>query len=415
MAVDAADPARLTRAAISRGALASLDDTPLTVIAAGKGAWPMARAVCESAHASIVRGLIAGPRLSGSVPSPFEWFDAAHPVPDQQSLQAALRSLSLAAGVEEDGCLLVLLSGGASSMLAAPAGSLTLVDKRRAASALLAAGAPIDRLNCVRKHLSAIKGGRLAARAPRSMTLAISDVHGPVADDPCVIGSGPTVGDPTTFRQALHIVREAGEGIPVPVLAHLERGAAGHEAETIKPGDVRLARATYNVIGNRHAAMEEAMRAAQARGYVVHAIPDATAGEAREAVQRFIAEARWIADGAARPLCVLASGETTVHVRGQGRGGRNQEFALAAAPLIAGLGRAAVLGSAGTDGRDGPTDAAGAIVDSSTLERATRGGIEWRTALADNDAYAFFQPLGDLLMWSPTGANVGDVHVLLIA
>ena len=162
-------------------------------------------------------------------------------------------------------------------------------------------------------------------------------------------------------------------------------------------------------------AMEGAMRAAQQRGYVVQSIPDATTGEAREAAQRFLAEAKWFSEGAARPLCVIASGETTVHVKGHGRGGRNQEFALAAAPLVAGIGRAAVLASAGTDGRDGPTDSAGGVVDSSTLERATRAGVDWRAALADNDAYAFFKPLGDLLTWEPTGANVGDVHVLLIA
>ena len=388
---------------------------PLTVIAAGKGAWPMARAVCESAHLRIARGLIAGPRLSGSIPPVFEWFDAAHPFPDRHSLGAGRRALALAGRVVDDGRLLVLMSGGASSMLAVPAAGLSLEDKGRTSDALMSAGAPIDRLNCVRKHLSAIKGGRLAAVAARSVTLAISDVHGPVADDPSVIGSGPTVPDPTTFTEALEVARGAGAGVPAPVIAHLERGASGQEPETIKPGDPRLAHAAYEVIGNRHTAMEGAMRAAQERGYVVHTVPDATAGEAREAAQRFLAEARWFSGDAVRPLCVVASGETTVTVKGSGRGGRNQEFALAGAPLIAGIGRAAVLGSAGTDGRDGPTDAAGALVDSSTLDRAARAGLGWRAALADNDAYEFFKPLGDLLTWEPTGANVGDLHVLLIA
>lgn len=375
----------------------------------------MVRALCEFAHDSTVRGLIAGPRLAGAVPPSVEWFDAAHPFPDQRSLDAAHRALALADEVPEDGALLVLLSGGASSMLAAPAGGVTLEDKRGTSDALMAAGVPIDRLNCVRKHISAIKGGRLAALAPRCVTLAISDVHGPVPDDPSVIGSGPTVADPTTFAEALAIARESGARVPPAVIAYLERGAAGGEAETIKPGDPRLARASYEVIGNRHAAMEGAMRAAQQRGYVVQSIPDATTGEAREAAQRFLAEAKWFSEGAARPLCVIASGETTVHVKGHGRGGRNQEFALAAAALVAGIGRAAVLASAGTDGRDGPTDSAGGVVDSSTLGRATRAGVDWRAALADNDAYAFFKPLGDLLAWEPTGANVGDVHVLLIA
>ncbi len=387
----------------------------MTVIAAGKAAWPMARAMCETASVSVPRGVIAGPRLSGPMPPGFEWFDAAHPFPDARSLAAGERALALAGEVGEGGCLLVLLSGGASSMLAVPAHTLSLEDKRRTADALMAAGVPIDRLNCVRKHLSAIKGGQLAARAPRSLTLAISDVHGPVADDPSVIGSAPTVPDPTTFAEALAIARAAGSGVPPAVVEYLERGSDGGAPETVKPGDARLARAGYEIIGNRHAAMEGAMRAAQERGYVVHSIPDATAGEARDAAQRFVAEARWFSEHAARPLCVIASGETTVQVTGKGRGGRNQEFALAGAPLLAGIGRAAVLGSAGTDGRDGPTDAAGAATDSSTLERAARSGLDWRAALADNDAYEFFKPLGDLLAWEPTGANVGDVQILLIA
>ena len=374
----------------------------------------MARAVSEFSPLQVRSGLVAGPRLSGAILPSLAWFDAAHPFPDEHSLGAAIRALALAAEVGE-GCLLVLLSGGASSMLAAPAGAVTLEDKQRAASELMSAGMAIDRLNCVRKHLSAVKGGRLAARARRCVTLAISDVHGPVPDDPAVIGSGPTVADPTTFRDALQVVRDAGRGIPVAVTAHLERGIAGDEEETIKPGDPRLASTSYELIGNRHAAMEAAMRAAQARGYIVHSIPDATVGEARDAARRFLAEARWIADGAGRPLCVLASGETTVRVLGQGVGGRNQEFALAAVPAMAAIGRAAVLGSAGTDGRDGPTDAAGAIADSSTLARAMRAGLDWRAALTGNDSYRFFKPLGDLLSWEPTGANVGDLQILLIA
>ena len=157
------------------------------------------------------------------------------------------------------------------------------------------------------------------------------------------------------------------------------------------------------------------MRAAQTRGYTVHVIAEATAGEAREAAHRFLSNARFLATDAPRPLCVIASGETTVRVVGGGTGGRNQEFALSAAPAIAAIGRAAVLGSAGTDGLDGPTDAAGAIVDSSTLERASRAGVDWRAALADNDSYRFFEPLSDLIIWGPTGTNVGDIHVLLIA
>jgi hydroxypyruvate reductase len=240
-------------------------------------------------------------------------------------------------------------------------------------------------------------------------------VHGPVQDDPSVIGSGPTVPDPTTYADALRIVRESGATVPSPVLRHLESGARGEQDESIKPGDPVLADTRYEVIGNRHAALEGAMRTAQERGYSVVTLPAATAGEAREAAHAFLSEARWLAAGSPRPLCVLAAGETTVTVRGDGRGGRNQEFVLAGVPAIGAIGRAAVLASAGTDGIDGPTDAAGAIVDSSTLDRASRVGVDWRAALDRNDAYHFFEPLGDLIRWGPTGTNVGDVHVLLIA
>jgi hydroxypyruvate reductase len=361
-------------------------------------------------------GVVAGPRTSRhTLPPHFDVFEAGHPDPNEASLEAAERALALARGMSADECLLVLLSGGASAMLCAPAEGLDVRGKAAAARALMRAGVPIDRLNCVRKHLSRIKGGRLAAVAPRTVTLALSDVHGPVEDDPGVIGSGPTVADPTTYADSLAVIRESGAEVPAAAVAHLERGARGEVEETIKPGDPRLARSAYVVIGNRHAALAGATRAAQARGYAVVALPDATAGEARAAALAFVSEAKWLAAGAARPLCVLAAGETTVTVTGDGLGGRNQEFALAALPLLGAIGRAAALGSAGTDGIDGPTDAAGAIVDSSSLERAGLAGVEWRAALERNDAYRFFEPLGDLIRWGPTATNVGDVHALLLA
>jgi glycerate-2-kinase len=274
------------------------------------------------------------------------------------------------------------------------------------------AGVPIGDLNCVRKHLSAIKGGRLAAFAPRTVTLAISDVHGPVPDDPAVIGSGPTVADPTTYSDALDVVRRAGiaDALPPAVIAHLQRG----DDESPKPGDPRLSWSSYEVIGNRHIAMEGAANAARARGYVVRVVEAATCGEARDAGRAFAAAA--LRDGAGKPLCVIASGETTVHVRGAGRGGRNQEFALGALGVIdstAARGAGVVLASAGTDGIDGPTDAAGAIVDGTTSLRAAERELEAQAALATNGAYDYFMPLGDLVTWGPTGTNVGDLHVLV--
>jgi glycerate-2-kinase len=272
------------------------------------------------------------------------------------------------------------------------------------------AGVPIAELNCVRKHLSSIKGGRLAAAAGHSITLAISDVHAPVPDDPSVIGSGPTVGDPTTFADALAIVRGAAAAamsIPAAVLTHLERAAD----ETPAPGEPRLAHSSYEVIGTRQHAMEGAARAARALGYMTIVVPEPTTGEARVAGAAFAAEALRHA-GTSR-VCVIASGETTVRVTGTGRGGRNQEFALGTMGVIAAAPLRVVLGSAGTDGIDGPTDAAGAIVDSASSGRAAASGLAADAALANNAAYDFFEALGDLITWGPTGTNVGDIHVFL--
>lgn len=366
--------------------------------------------------ASPACGVVAGPRVGHRrLPDHLDWYDAAHPLPNDASVAAAERALSIAADCREASTLVVLLSGGASAMLAAPAPGVSLADKAAVTRTLMAAGVPIAGLNCVRKHLSRIKGGWLAAAARRTITLAISDVHAPVEDDPSTIGSGVTVADCSTYAEAQSVIAASGAAVPAAVTAHLERGVRGEIEETIKPGDPRLAGSEHLIIGNRHAALEGAMRAAQSRGYTVITIPDATAGEARTAGQEFLSHARWLAADVPRPVCVLASGETTVAVRGEGKGGRNQEFALAAAATIASAGRGAVMASVGTDGIDGPTDAAGALVDSSTLERAQRAGVEWEAALAANDAYHFFEPLGDLIKSGPTGTNVGDLHVLLIA
>ena len=368
----------------------------------------------------VAGGVVAGPKFGTAVlPSGLEWFDAAHPYPNAASEAGGRRALAIAAECGAHGSLLVLLSGGASSMLAVPGPTLTLADKAAAARAVMNAGVAIADLNCVRKHLSAIKGGRLAAAAGRTTTLAISDVHGPVADDPSAIGSGPTVGDPTTFADAVAIVGRAGVAalVPAHVLAYLERGVG----ETPKPGDPRLSASSYHVIANRHTAVDGAARAARARGYAVRIFAQATSGEACEAGAAFAANALRDAGAVEStpgvPVCLIASGETTVHVRGRGRGGRNQEFALGSIPVLDSLtssGAAVVLASAGTDGIDGPTDAAGAVVDSSSSSRARRAGVDGAAALESNGAYDFFAPLGDLLMWGPTGTNVGDLHVMLI-
>jgi glycerate-2-kinase len=368
----------------------------------------------SEARLNVKAGVIAGPRVGGAaMRAELEWFAASHPWPNGASESAGRRALALAGRSREGGVLLVLLSGGASSLLTVPAGNLRLSDKILVARELMNAGAPIADLNCVRKHLSAIKGGRLAAAARRTTTLAISDVHGPTADDPAVIGSGPTVADPTTFADAMRIVREAGvlSALDPRVVAHLQRA----EDETPKPGDERLSSTSYQVIGNRQIAVDGAADEARRRGYVVTVLDPPTSGEARYAGLAFAAAALKTATN--QPTCVIASGETTVHVRGDGRGGRNQEFALAAAPLVSAArqpSRVVALASAGTDGIDGPTDAAGAIVDSTSAQRAARAGLRVEAALESNGAYDFFEPLGDLLLWGPTGTNVGDLHVILI-
>jgi glycerate 2-kinase len=396
-------------------ALRSIDAAalPRFVVAAGKAARPMyaaAAQVCQPARSIVATSVERGEVPEGNV----ELFNASHPFPNAASVAAAEGALALATASASRGGLLVLLSGGASAMLVAPAPGISLADKTETARALMAAGAPIHELNCVRKHLSRIKGGRLAAAAGRTITLALSDVHGPIPDDPSVIASGPTVSDRTTFAEALDIIARRKIGVPRSVDLHLSRGARGEIEETVKPGDRRVGESVYTVVGNRMTAVEGARRAAEERGYRVVVFTEATAGEAREAGRTFVGRAAAL-EPRSRPLCVIAAGETTVTVNGDGAGGRNQEFALAAASHLDALGIDVVLGSAGTDGIDGPTPAAGAMVDTTSLIRADRMGLDWRAFLARNDSYPFFDRLDDLIMWGPTGTNVGDLHVLLAA
>jgi glycerate 2-kinase len=342
-----------------------------------------------------------------------------HPVPDDRSVAAGLGALRLAAASRaRHEHLVVLLSGGASAMLAAPAAGVTLADKAALTEVLLRSGLAIAPMNAIRKHVSAIKGGQLAAAAGRATTFAISDVHAPVEDDPAVIGSGPTVADPTTFADAERALRDAAllEAVPASVRARLAAGIRGDVAETIKPGDPRLRDAEVVIAGSRRDAMDGACAEAASRGYGVERIAAPTLGEASTAARAFIARVRDLSRGATRRLCVVAAGETTVtlpRAGGAGVGGRNQEFALAAASGLRDLG-ACVLASVGTDGIDGPTDAAGAIVDAATLARAGAIGLDAAAALAAHDAYPFFRALEDLVVTGATGTNVGDVQVCLL-
>jgi hydroxypyruvate reductase len=397
-------------------AIAARDD--LIVIAAGKAAGAMLRGFA-AADLRAARGLVTTTHLRDELPPNVEGFLAGHPVPNPQSAAAGARALQLARTVPAGGRLVVLLSGGASALLAAPAPGLALEDKMAATRALLSAGAAIHDLNAVRKHLSAVKGGRLAAAAARAGcdTFAISDVVGPVEADPSVIGSGPTVADASTFADALDALDRLGVIDTVPASARrvLEEGRAGERPETPKPGDAKLAHSQFSLIGSRHDAMAGARREAERLGYTVAVLDEPIVGEARIAAPDYVARVRGLANRLPRPCCVISSGETTVRVTGTGKGGRNQEFALAMAQALAADERSAMGASIGTDGIDGPTDAAGAIVDTLTLERARRAGLAAPEAFfANNDAYHFFDAIGDLVRTGPTDTNVGDLQVLLV-
>jgi hydroxypyruvate reductase len=336
---------------------------------------------------------------------------ASHPVPDERSETAGRAALALAARVAPHERLVVLLSGGASALMAVPAPGLTLAHKQDVTARLLARGADITALNTVRKHLSAIKGGRLAAECGGElMAWALSDV---VGDDLSVIASGPTVPDATTLLDARQVLQRFGPIVdyPGPVRAHLER--AEPSAETPKAGDPVFDRAETTVIGSARLSLDGAAGAARERGYRVMIRQTPVVGEARDAARE---HAEWLIGlpelpNPAQPICILSSGETTVTVKGRGRGGRNQEFALALAPWLSR--GPLVAASVGTDGVDGPTDAAGAYVDGTTIPRANDLGLDWRVALDANDAWTFFASLGDLIRTGPTGTNVGDVQVVL--
>ncbi len=411
------DPARLVRNALADAAVRSfIERGPLSLVAAGKAAAGMVDGFLAAVDRPVRRGVAVGPGPAASMPAAVAWYRGGHPTPDAGSVRAGREALRCAAGAPASGCLVVLLSGGASALLSMPAAGVSLEDKVETTRVLLAAGVPIHELNCVRKHLSGVKGGRLALATPgRVLTLAISDVVLPVEDDPGVIGSGPTVHDATRFAEALAVVERPAirPRVPAGVRRFLERGRDGLVPETLK-GSPAADRAMYRVVGSRRDAMSGAAGAARRLGYGVTRIAEPVVGEARVAGARHPGRAVGAAAPDAGPWCVVSSGETTVTVAGGGRGGRNQEFALAAVEAMGGLGGAAVLVSVGTDGVDGPTDAAGAIVDSGTASRARDRRLGPPAAyLAENDAYAYFDGLGDLVRTGPTGTNVGDLQVVL--
>ena len=383
------------------------------VVGAGKAAAAMAQAV--EAHWPADRplsGLVVTRYGHGVGPLPrIEVVEAAHPVPDAAGQGAAGRMLDLVRGLQAGDLVLCLMSGGASSLLAFPSHGVTLADKQAVNRALLRSGAGIVEMNCVRKHLSSIKGGRLAqAAAPAEVvTLLISDVPG---DDPSVIGSGPTVPDETTLEDARAVLARYRIEPPPAVAAWLHDPAA----ETPKPGDAAFARTRTVMIATPQAALEAAAVVARAAGITPVILGDAIEGEASEVARVMAGIARQVAThGQPAPVpCVLVSGgETTVTVRGSGRGGRNAEFLLALAVALDGRpGIHAIAGD--TDGIDGTEDNAGALLDPGSLARAAALGLRARDRLADNDGYGFFSALGDLVVTGPTRTNVNDFRAILV-
>jgi len=344
--------------------------------------------------------------------------EAGHPVPDQNSVDATRDVAELLREVTPRDLILCVLSGGGSALLTLPAGGITLADLQATTQLLLRAGATIHEINALRKHLDMVKGGglaRLVNGAP-IVTLILSDVIG---DDLSVIASGPTVPDPSTFAEAWQIVQQfdLADQLPAAVRARLSLGAAGEIADTPKPGDALFDKVQTVIIGSNAQAAQAAEQAARQLKFNTLLLTTQAQGEAREVAKVAAAIAQEIARynrPVPKPACVIIGGETTVTLKGRGLGGRNQEIALAAAIALDGLPNTLVA-ALGTDGTDGPTDAAGAIALGETLRRARALGLDAQAHLADNDAYHFFQALGDLIVTGPTGTNVNDLLFILAA
>nr|MBI3611718.1 glycerate kinase [Nitrospirota bacterium] len=387
----------------------------VVAVGAGKASAKMAVELERCLGGRLEGGLIVVKSSYASPTKTIKVLEAGHPVPDRAGQRGAARVMALVNNLSHRDLVFVLLSGGASSLLPAPAAGLTLSDLRQTTRLLLACGASIQEINTVRKHLSALQGGRLAAATKaRVVSLILSDVLG---DDPAAIGSGPTAPDATTYADASEILRryEMWPSLPAKVRTHLLAGCRGDRNETPKPGAPLFRRVQNQIIGNNAGAVQTVAQAARQAGLHPLILTTRLTGEARETAKLFGAIAQEIvATGRPiqRPACVIAGGELTVTLKGTGRGGRAQEFALAAAPEIAGLPNVWIA-AFGTDGTDGSTDVAGAYVGGDTVLRANRLGLDPKAMLARNDSYRFFKKVGGHLRTGPTGTNVNDLYILL--
>ncbi|MGI8741076.1 MAG: glycerate kinase type-2 family protein [Bryobacteraceae bacterium] len=410
-AVRAADPAAAVREH------ADFQDSDryenIFVIGAGKAGARMALAIEKLLGRRITGGLINVKYGHTARLRRIRLNECGHPVPDANGARGAEQIAAMARGAGANDLILCLISGGASALLPLPVAGVSLEDKQRLTQVLLDCGADIHEINCLRKHVSRIKGGQLArlAQPATVVTLILSDVIGDELD---VIGSGPTVPDRSTFADARSILDKykLWKKVPRSIAQHLRAS----ECETPKPGDPAFARVHNRIVGSNRLAVDAAAKRARELGYRTLVLPTFIDGETRDAARLHAAIAKEIrASGQPLrpPACIISGGETTVTIRGKGKGGRNQEFALAAAIEIDGL-RGVTILSAGTDGTDGPTDAAGAIATGETLNRARQQKLDATKYLADNDSYHFFGPLGDLIKTGPTGTNVMDVRIVLV-
>jgi hydroxypyruvate reductase len=430
-ALTASDPGRLVKETLRAGAEevslvcgGTAASAPwsgtgrIFLVGGGKAGRTMGDAVLAAIGNRVSSGTLAVPAGSGGGARAVRFIEAGHPHPDRGSLAAARDILSLLSRAGEGDLVIALLSGGGSALLSAPVEGVSPEEKATLSTHLLRAGADIASFNTVRKHLSRIKGGRAARAAypARVWALLLSDVPG---DDPSVIASGPFSPDPTTYGDALEILSRLGNlhEVPRSVLRHLEAGAAGEVSDTLKPGDPAFSSVTCAVVGSNRTALEAAAAAAKTEGLSpIRLLPGFLSGEARGCAKAFVAEMRHLLSSLSQgqTALLIAGGETTVHVKGTGKGGRSQEFALSAALELSGTVGLTVL-CGGTDGVDGPTDAAGAIADGSTCDRAKENGLSPPSFLENNDAYSFFRALGDLVVTGPTGTNVADVVIGLVS
>lgn len=388
------------------------------IAGAGKASARMAQAIEALIGDRITTGVVIVKRGYGLATKKVDVVEAEHPLPDEAGLEASARLIALLEGAQRDDLVIGLISGGGSALLVSPRQGISLQDKQDVTERLLKSGAPIQEVNAVRKHISRVKGGGLARSAyPATVvSLILSDV---VNDPVEAIASGPTAPDPSTYADCISILQryELWRAIPRAVRELLETGIRGEAAETAKESDAIFLNARNVVVGNNRLAVQGAKQRARELGYQSCIISTMIEGEARVAAGFHVAIAREVLESGepiAAPACLISGGETTVTVRGKGKGGRNQEFALAAALEIDGNEQIVVL-SGGTDGTDGPTDAAGAIVDGTTIRRGKGKGLDARTCLENNDSYRFLLGTGDLLVTGPTLTNVMDLRLMMIA